>query len=119
MRSKYGNRKIKRHGIVFDSKKEADRYDELYLLEKAGYISNLRMQVKYVLIPKQYSTYKFTKKGNPKVAEREVAYVADFVYTDNMFNLEIVEDVKGMKTKDYIIKRKLMLWVHGIEIREV
>ena len=119
MRSKYNNRKVKRDGIVFDSKHEADRWNELKLLEKAGEISNLRRQVKYVLIPTQYSDTEFTKRGKPKVIEREASYVADFVYHNNMFDMEIVEDAKGFRTDDYILKRKLMLHVHGIRIMEV
>ena len=98
MRSKYNNRKVKRDGMVFDSKHEADRWNELKLLEKAGEISNLRRQVKYVLIPTQYSETEFTKKGKPRVAEKEASYIADFVYHNNMFDMEIVEDAKGIGT---------------------
>jgi hypothetical protein len=94
-------------------------------MEKAGAISNLRQQVKYVLIPTQreftggwYS--KGEKKGQPKpgkIIELECCYIADFSYTDN--GAVVVEDTKGIRTKDYIIKRKLMLYVHGIRIREI
>lgn len=115
--SKYGNRKVKRDGMVFDSKREADRWNDLKLLEKAGEISDLKRQVKYVLIPKQYSKKEFTKEGKPKVAEREVSYIADFVYMEG--GEVVVEDSKGFRTDDYIIKRKLMLYIHGIQIREV
>jgi hypothetical protein len=76
--------------------------------------------VKYILIPAQRETV--MKKGVPKlgkVIEREVGYVADFVYYDNQTKEVVVEDAKGYHTKDYIIKRKLMLYVHGIKIREV
>lgn len=109
MRSKYGNRKVTRNGEAFDSAKEARRYGELVLLEKAGHISCLKRQVKYELIPAQ--------RMDGKVAERACTYVADFVYTEN--GETVVEDTKGFRTKDYIIKRKLMLYVHGIRIREV
>ena len=112
-------------GHIHDSRKEARRCNELTLMEKAGSISNLRQQVKYVLIPAQrefaggwYS--KGVNKGQPKpgkIIERECCYIADFAYTEN--GAEVVEDTKGIRTKDYIIKRKLMLYVNGIRIREV
>ena len=107
--SKYGNRKTTLDGITFDSAREAKRYAELRLLERAGQIFNLQRQVPFVLIPKQ------VRDG--KTIERPVVYKADFVYTEN--GQEIVEDTKGMKTKEYVIKRKLMLWQYGIQIREV
>lgn len=106
---KYGNRKVIRDGIEFDSVKECQRYCELKLLQRAGVISDLRMQESFELIP--------TQRIDGKVVERAVNYVADFVYQQN--GLKVVEDTKGFKTKDYILKRKLMLWVHGIQIREV
>ena len=107
--SKYRNKKVVVDGIVFDSKKEARRYTELLLLERAGAIRELRRQVKFELIPSQ--------RYDGKVVERPCSYVADFVYREKG-NL-IVEDTKGFRTTDYIIKRKLMLWVHGIRIKEV
>ena len=124
---KYHNKKITVDGITFDSKREYARYCELVLLEKAKKISNLRRQVKFVLIPAQYekSTEKYKKgenKGQLKrgvLLERECAYIADFVYIDNETNKKVVEDTKGMRTKDYIIKRKLMLATYGIRINEV
>lgn len=106
---KYRNKKVTIDGIVFDSKREAKRYTELKLLEKAGQIQGLELQKEYVLIPSQ--------KINGRVAERAVKYKADFVYTEN--GKTIVEDTKGMRTKDYIIKRKLMLYVHGVKIKEI
>lgn len=108
--SKYGAKKVEVDGIVFDSKKEARRYQELKLFEKAGAISQLRRQVKFVLIPAQ--------RVDGKVIERQCCYIADFVYQDKE-GKTVVEDTKGVKTKDYIIKRKLMSWVHGIRIKEV
>ena len=123
--SKYHSKKTSVDGIIFDSKKEAKRYRELKLLEQAGEIFNLQRQVKYTLIEPQYiptgEIYKRgPKKGQPKMklAERECAYYADFVYTDKTGNT-VVEDTKGMKTQDYKIKRKLMLYKHGISIKEV
>lgn len=106
---KYRNKKVTIDGIVFDSKREAKRYTELKLLEKAGQIQGLELQKEYVLIPSQ--------KINGKVAERAVKYKADFVYTEN--GKTVVEDTKGMRTKDYIIKRKLMLYIHGVKIKEI
>lgn len=108
---KYHNRKTVVNGQTFDSKKEANRYSELLLLERAGAIHDLRTQVKYVLIPSQRS------KETGKVVERECSYKADFVYTEG--GETVVEDVKGYRTKEYIIKRKLMLHVYGIRIREI
>lgn len=120
---KYGNQKVEVNGIVFDSKREAARYQELLLLEKAGEVRDIRRQVKYVLIPAQYDPLgSTTKKGRGRCVERECAYIADFVYKEILPDgdtITIVEDTKGFRTKDYIIKRKLMLSVYGIRIREV
>lgn len=116
--NKYGSSKVEVDGIVFDSQREASRYRQLKLLEGEGMIRDLRRQVKYILIPTQYSKTEFNKDKSPKVIEKECSYYADFVYFDE-FGTEHVEDTKGMKTKDYIIKRKLMLHVHGIRIEEV
>jgi hypothetical protein len=111
-------------GSVFDSLKEARRWDELLLLQRAGKITDLQRQVKYELIPDQYQTYeRYGKKGQKlkdgvRCLERKVEYVADFVYTIADTGENVVEDSKGVRTKDYIIKRKLMLAVHGIRIKE-
>lgn len=121
-RSKYHSKKVTVDGITFDSKKEARRYQELKLLEKAGKIAALDRQVKYLLIPAQREPIVqgyLGEKKNGKLIERECAYVADFRYLDLSNREWVVEDTKGVKTKDYIIKRKLMLWVHGIRIREI
>ena len=110
--AKYKNKKIEVDGITFDSKKEAKRYQELLLLEKAGAIQNLQLQVKFELIPAQ--------RIDGKVVERAVTYVADFVYTEG--GKTIVEDTKNpylRKEPRYVIKRKLLLYVHGIRIREI
>lgn len=113
---KYKNRKCVVDGIEFDSRKEANRYVELKLILKAGKIKDLRRQVKYVLIPSQ-------RGDDKKVIERECAYIADFVYKDCETGKEIVEDVKGYRGggayEVFKIKRKLMLYVHGIRIKEV
>lgn len=125
MKNKYHSKKIEVGGIVFDSKKEAKRYSELLLLEKAGAITELQRQVKYILIPAQreFSNEIYTKGRNKgcfkpgKLLEKECAYIADFVYKEN--GRIVVEDTKGFRTKDYIIKRKLMLHEYGIRIKEV
>ena len=125
--NKYGNKKVVYLGEVFDSKREMYRYMDLKFFVTCGAISDLRRQVVYELIPAQREKStrvykKGRKKGQPiegKIIEKAVSYVADFVYTDNATGKEVVEDVKGMRTKDYIIKRKLMLYIHGIKIREV
>lgn len=107
--NKYKNNVVVRNGEKFDSAKEARRYGELVLLQRAKVISDLQRQVKFELIPAQ--------KVNGKMVERACTYVADFVYVEN--GEKVVEDTKGFSTKDYIIKRKLMLYVHGIRIREM
>ncbi len=113
-RSKYYSRKVTIDGIEFDSQKEARRFRELRLLERAGQIRNLQRQVKFELIPSQ--------RIDGKVVERACTYIADFTYLKliqgQTFEV-VVEDTKGFKTKDYIIKRKLMLHVHGIKIQEI
>ena len=114
--SKYGNTKTTVDGITFDSKKEASRYQQLRLLEKAGKISNLQRQVKYILVPGYYE--KNEKTNRTRCVEREVSYVADFVYVDCETGEKVVEDTKGYRTPDYKIKRKLMLWEYGIKIHE-
>lgn len=117
-KSKYKNVKIEIDGINFDSKKEAARYSELKLLERCHEIKNLELQKKFVLIPSQ-------KDNQGKTVERECAYYADFVYQQILpmgLTKKIVEDVKSeitRKNPEYIIKRKLMLFIHGIRIKEV
>lgn len=119
-RSKYGAKKINIDGETFDSKKEAKRWKELKLREDLGLISDLRRQVKYILVPAQREPDTVGSRGGVhkgRVIEREVAYYADFVYRQD--GKQIVEDVKGMRTETYKIKKKLMLWVHGIRVEEV
>lgn len=124
--SKYHNQKVKTaDGIKHDSRKEARRWCELKLLEKYGSIKELQRQVEFELIPAQYETYeRWGKNGNRlkdgvKLLERRCCYIADFVYIDAETGQKVVEDTKGVKTKDYKIKRKLMLYVHHIRIKEV
>ena len=113
--NKYRNKKTVVDGIKFDSKHEAQRYSELLWLKKAGAITNLELQKNFELIPSQYEVLANGKKG--KCIERAVIYRADFVYEEN--GSLVVEDAKGCRTPDYIIKRKLMLFRYGIRIKEV
>lgn len=121
--TKYRNRKVKTSdGIIHASQLEANRWIELRLLERAGKIINLKRQVKYVLIPSQYDAPIIHQNGKVKkgkLIERECYYKADFEYQDKETGELVVEDAKGVRTKDYIIKRKLMLSVYGIRIKEV
>lgn len=98
-RSKYGNKKHR----GYDSKREARRAEELAWMQRAGEIQDLREQVRFELVPKQEG-------------ERAVHYIADFVYSKD--GQTVVEDAKGHRTAMYRLKRKLMLWVHGIRIVE-
>lgn len=108
---KYGNKKVTVEGKTFDSKREATRYLELLMMQKSGEITGLDTQVPFELLPVQRDTV------TNKVAERAVKYVADFVYYKD--GEKVVEDTKGYKTPDYILKRKMMLYFHGIRIREI
>lgn len=110
--NKYKNTKINIDGISFDSKKEAKRYNELKLLEKLGKIKDLELQKKYVLLPSQ------PKKDGLR-SERECSYHADFSYTIVDTGRQVVEDVKGMKTEVYKIKRKLFKYFYGMDIYEI
>jgi hypothetical protein len=120
--SKYHSKKVVVDGISFDSRKEANRYRELKLLERAGEIMDLKRQVKFVLLPAQYGVVGYKKNGKPirKCIERECSYFADFTYCDKNGVL-VVEDVKSpaTRTRDYILKRKMLLYFHMIRIKEV
>lgn len=107
--NKYHSSKVKTDDGVFDSKKEYKRWLELKKFEADGIITDLNRQVPFELVPHQ------VREG--KVIERAVKYFADFVY--KVDGVMIVEDTKGLKTADYIIKRKLMLERFGIKIKEV
>jgi len=104
--NKFGAVKSGKHA----SKKEARRSAELTLMQKAGEIHNLREQVPYILIPAQ-------RDDSGKLLERQIKYIADFVYERG--GNEIVEDTKGFRTADYILKRKMLLFFHGIRVVEV
>ena len=119
--NKYKSHKTNANGVIFDSKKEYDRYIELTLLSRSGAIKGLKRQVKFELIPAQYEPDIINPRGKVKkgkLIERAVSYIADFVYTDEN-GKTVVEDTKGFRTKDYIIKRKLLLYMHGIRIKEI
>lgn len=119
--TKYHNSKITIEGQTYDSMKEYRRYLELIWLQKDGQIKDLQRQVKYLLIPAQREPDSVGKRGGVKkgkLIEKEVAYYADFVYTDTATGEVVVEDTKGMRTKDYILKRKMMLYFHNIRIKE-
>ena len=103
---KYGNRKTVVDGIEFDSKAEAERYEELRLMEKAGKIKDLILQPEFLLQDK------FKHKGK---TERAVKYIADFKYFDVSRGVYVVEDVKGVETEAFKIKRKLFLKRYGGE----
>lgn len=119
---KYKNRKVNIDGDVFDSMKEYWRFAELKQMQAEGKITDLQRQVKYILIPAQREPDTIGKRGGVKkgkLLEREVAYYADFVYRLSDTGTLIVEDTKGMRTTEYIIKRKMMLYFHKIRIKEL
>ena len=115
----------------YASKHEAQRAWELKMLERAGKISDLREQVKFVLVPAIWEeTPMFGKRGQPikpkrRCIQRELAYWADFVYTDNATGEKVVEDAKGYRNpaaatyRLFVHKRKLMRQIYGIEVKEV
>lgn len=101
-RAKYRNKKTTINGKTFDSKLEASRYVQLVRLQEGGVISNLKCQVRFAL-----------EINNSLICH----YIADFTYRDAEFK-EVVEDAKGVRTKDYVLKKKLMRAIHGIDIKE-
>ncbi|MDR5825815.1 DUF1064 domain-containing protein [Caballeronia sp. LZ043] len=111
---KYRNSKCEHDGIKFDSEKERSRWFHLIQLKAAGRIRDLRLQVAYVLTAR--------KQRDDGTWERASKYVADFVYFDVDAGKEVVEDVKSVatrKNRTYIQKRKQMLAVHNITIKEI
>ncbi|MEG1617372.1 MAG: DUF1064 domain-containing protein [Bacteroidales bacterium] len=116
MKNKFNARKSGK----YDSKTEKDRAESLRLMESSGLISDLREQVVFELIPAQYEIKEVQLKTKVKKVTRCVElpcrYIADFVYWEN--GVQIVEDSKGFKTPEYRIKKKLMLFIHNIKIRE-
>ena len=110
MKNKYGARREVVAGKKFDSLAESRRFAELSRLQRLGVITDLRRQVPFELIPAQYD-----EEG--KLLERAVTYRADFTYERD--GALVVEDVKGVRTKDFVIKRKLMLYIHKIKLVEI
>jgi len=106
-RSKYGNKKVEVDGIKFDSKREAARYKVLFIWQQNKLITDLKLQVKFELIP---STIINGKKQRP------VNYIADFVYVEN--GKLTIEDCKGFRTPEYVIKCKMMKHLLGFEVTE-
>lgn len=109
-KSKYRANKCVYDGIKFDSNREMSRYIDLKLLEQAGTISDLKLQVKFELQP----SYEFNGR---KI--RAITYVADFTYRDNRTNEDVVEDSKGFRTEVYKLKKKMFEYLYKIEIKEV
>lgn len=101
--TKYGNRRVLTADGWFDSQRELKRWGELQLLQKAGQITELQRQVPYELIP---------KRGRL----RKIVFIADFVYLEN--GKQVVEDSKGYRNRLYMLKWRLMEFVHGIEVLE-
>ena len=121
-KAKYRNNKITIGDDTYDSMKEYHRYLDLLAMLKAGEITDLKRQVKFILLPAQREPETIGKRGGVikgKLLEREVSYYADFVYTDTGSGEMVVEDTKGIRTKDYILKRKMMLYFHNIKIKEI
>lgn len=120
-RNKYHAKKVEFYGITFDSKKEGLYYLKLKDMERRGEITDLRLQVPYELLPAIYRDevvhLKTKDKVVKKLIQRAVTYVADFVYMQD--GKEVVIDAKGMRLPDYILKKKMMLALKGIEVIEV
>lgn len=104
---KYHSKKVVIDGIEFMSKKEGNRYLQLKKLQEEGIISNLKMQVPFILVEP------FVLNGKKY---RKMEYIADFVYIRD--GKQIVEDCKGYRTEVYKIKKKLMAYLYNIEIKE-
>lgn len=127
MANKFNDRKVVVNGMVFDSHKEYERYLQLCLLLRVGKIFKLDRQAVFELIPAQYESYeRYGKRGQRlkdgrRCIEKACTYKADFVYYDDQGNC-IVEDCKGYKKGAaydlFCVKRKLMLSVHGIRVKE-
>lgn len=112
--NKYFAKKTEVDGVTFDSKKEANRFMQLHVMQRNGHIHSLARQVPFEIICSQ--------RREDGYLERATSYVADFVYFDVFKGKIVVEDVKSPYTRKnptYILKRKLMLKEHGIEIKEV
>ena len=131
---KFNNKKIESPDGVFDSKLEWQRWLFLKEAEKNGQIRDLKRQVKFTLIPTQYRTeivqLKTKRKQVQRVAEREITYTADFTYRKLVVEQDypigereywglVVEDAKGYPNDRWPLKKSMMLYFHGISVREV
>ena len=119
-KNKYKNKKVHTPDGDFDSMREFKRWNVLKKAEESGDIQELRRQVPFELIPHQELETPRTRKGKSHTVQKTelaVKYFADFTY--KVDGKLVVEDTKGVRTPEYVIKRKLMKWVHGIEIVEV
>lgn len=120
-RNKYGAKKTYIGNEKFDSQREANRYYELRIMEKAGIIQNLKRQVPFELTPTVREPDTIGPRGGVKkgkVILEKSDYIADFTYTDTATGKFIVEDVKGYKTPEYILKKKFLYQLKGILIHE-
>ena len=109
-KNKYKNKKVIYDGIKFDSKKEGAYYLKLKLFEEKGIIKDLKLQKEYIL----QESFKLNNK-----TYRKISYKADFDYFSTIYNKIHVVDTKGFKTKEYLLKKKILAYKYGIEIEEV
>jgi hypothetical protein len=123
---KYNAKKVVRHGIKFDSEREADRYDFLMDCQQRGLISELKRQVEFELLPDEYSDVERMIRNKPKIVSRRtyigVKYRADFVYYHAAKGKHIVEDVKASPKcipKEFELKEKMMHYLKGIDITRI
>lgn len=120
--NKYRNKITYVNGMKFDSKKEALRYLILKDRQDHNEIRDLQMQVPYELLPAVYEKQIVHLKTKDKVVnkciQRAVNYIADFVYNDSKTGKQVIEDVKGRKTKEYLLKKKMMRAILGLTITE-
>ena len=112
-KSKYRSVITEVDGIMFDSKKEAKRYKELKMMFDDGFIADLKLQVPYLLCPAQLGA---DYNGKQITLRREMKYIADFVY--KVDGVEVINDAKGYRTKEYKQKKNLMKKIYGIDIYE-
>lgn len=109
--NKYGAHKVVVAGIKYDSKAESRRHQALLRLEQLGVIRDLRRQVTFTLVPS-------VRFDGAKRQQPPMVYIADFVYLDDK-GLQVIEDVKGMQTPAFKLKRHLLLALHGLHIKLV
>ena len=121
---KYNNTKVIINGIKFDSKKEGERYLVLCEHERSGEISDLRLQVKFELIPaikEKYIEHLKTKdRSKERTLQLPITYTCDFQYIKD--GLVVVEDVKAspkMIPQEFVLKEKLLFWKYRIKIKRV